>query len=119
MESLQRFSALDIDWDLAPEDAVTMYLEWGNNNWHSARAPVRSKDDESIYFVVDTWEKVPIIRLIRRNTENSSELVALPMPDHLLPAWKKEHGNAHGVFAPGEEIIRWLQEQLETPDGLS
>ena len=34
MASLKDFSTLDISWDLTPEHAVTMYLEWGNNDWH-------------------------------------------------------------------------------------
>ena len=55
MASLKDFSTLDISWDLTPEHAVTMYLEWGNNDWHSEYPPVRSKDDMSNYFVVDTW----------------------------------------------------------------
>lgn len=53
MTNLLDYKTLDIDWDLTPEDAVTMYLEWGNNNWHADRPPVRSKTDESVYFVVD------------------------------------------------------------------
>lgn len=112
INTLRRFAALDIDWELAPEDAVTMYLEWGNNNWHSGRAPVRSKADESVYFVVDTWEEGPVIRLVRRNSEDSRELTALPLPPHLLPAWREEHGRAKGVFAPGEAVIAWLKERM-------
>lgn len=115
MKSLRQFANLDIDWELAPEDAVTMYLEWGNNDWHSPRAPVRSKTDESVYFVVDTWEEVPVIRLIRRNSEDSLELAALPLPGLLLPAWREEHGRAKGVFAPGEAVTAWLKEQLDGP----
>ena len=59
MASLKDFSTLDISWDLTPEHAVTMYLEWGNNDWHSEYPPVRSKDDMSNYFVVDTWGREP------------------------------------------------------------
>lgn len=95
---------LDIDWDLTPEDAVTMYLEWGNNDWRGERAPVRSKSDESVYFVVDAWENPPVIRLIRRNSENAVELAALPMPDDLLPGWREEYGMLKGVFAPTRAV---------------
>ena len=66
MASLKDFSTLDISWDLTPEHAVTMYLEWGNNDWHSEYPPVRSKDDMSNYFVVDTWGREPVIRLVQR-----------------------------------------------------
>lgn len=56
---LRQFSGLSIDWNLAPEDAVTLYLEWGNNNWHAEHPPVRSKDDVATYFVVDNWCETP------------------------------------------------------------
>ncbi|SBV94688.1 conserved hypothetical protein [uncultured delta proteobacterium] len=112
MATLRECGSLDIDWELAPEDAVTMYLEWGNNNWHSSRPPVRSRFDESIYFVVDTWEETPVIRLIRRNSEASEEILSLPMPADLLPAWRRENGTARGVFAPGEAVTAWLKEQV-------
>lgn len=100
---------LDIDWNLAPEDAVTMYLEWGNNDWRGEHAPVRSKSDESVYFVVDAWEKTPMIRLIRRNSERAEELAALPVPEHLLPGWRAEYGALKGVFAPTPALRDWIR----------
>ena len=65
MTSLKDFSLYNIDWNLSPEHAVTMYLEWGNNDWHSEYPPVRSKDDVSHYFVVDSWQEPPVIRLVK------------------------------------------------------
>ncbi len=114
MKSLKKFAALDIDWNLTPEDAVTMYLEWGNNNWHGEHAPVRSKTDESVYFVVDAWEDPPIIRLLRRNSEESRELVSFPLPLDLLPAWREENGRARGVVAPNEPTRAWLRKRVES-----
>jgi len=49
-----------IDWDMTPEEAVTLYLEWGNS-WSHGKSLVRSKDDVSYYFVVNTWEVPPKI----------------------------------------------------------
>ena len=43
--SLAAFSDQQIDWNLSPEMAVTLYLEWGNNDWRSEHPPVRSKSD--------------------------------------------------------------------------
>lgn len=114
MKTLNAYGDLDIDWGLAPEDAVTMYLEWGNNNWRGERGPVRSKSDESVYFVVDAWEDPPLIRLIRRNSEESRELASFPLPPDLLTAWREENGHARGVFAPGERVISRLKEHMET-----
>ncbi len=55
MTNLKDFALYDIDWNLTPEHAVTMYLEWGNNDWHAEYPPVRSKEDVAHYFVVDSW----------------------------------------------------------------
>ena len=103
---------LDIDWNLSPEDAVTMYLEWGNNDWRGKHAPVRSKSDVSIYFVVDAWENPPLVRLIRRNSENAEELAAVSLPPDLLKGWREEYGTLRGVFAPTEAIKQWLKAQI-------
>ena len=35
MPTLKDFALCPIDWNLTPEHAVTMYLEWGNNDWHA------------------------------------------------------------------------------------
>lgn len=35
-----------IDWDMTPEEAVTLYLEWGNN-WAHGKYVIRSKNDVS------------------------------------------------------------------------
>ena len=48
MAELKDFSLYNIDWDLTPEQAVTLYLEWGNNDFGSEFPPVRSKDDVAV-----------------------------------------------------------------------
>jgi hypothetical protein len=40
-----------IDWDMTPEEAVTLYLEWGNS-WSHGKSLIRSKDDVSHYVTV-------------------------------------------------------------------
>jgi hypothetical protein len=57
MGQLSKYRFLPIDWDMTPEEAVTMYLEWGNNWRKGQRTPVRSKHDESYYFVLNTWDE--------------------------------------------------------------
>ena len=71
MPDLKDFALCNIDWNLTPEHAVTMYLEWGNNDWHAEYPPVRSKEDVSHYFVVDSWQDPPVVRLVRRNSERA------------------------------------------------
>ncbi len=112
MPDLRSYANLPIDWNLSPEHAVTMYLEWGNNDWHSEYPPVRSKDDFSHYFVVDTWGEKPIVRLVRRNSENAEELISVDIPERLLGDLRKEFGKLRGVFEPPEAVKDWLKAEL-------
>ena len=113
MTSLKNFSHLDIDWNLTPEHAVTMYLEWGNNDWNAEYPPVRSKNDVSRYFVIDAWEKQPMIRLVQRNSEKAEDIVSVPLPCDLLPGFREEHGTAKGMYAPTAAVKSWLKEEME------
>ena len=112
MASLKDFSPLDISWDLTPEHAVTMYLEWGNNDWHSEYPPVRSKDDMSNYFVVDTWGREPVIRLVQRNSEHVEDLFTMAMPAELRADFEKENGGLRGISAPQGPVKEWLRHQV-------
>ena len=102
----------DIDWNLTPEHAVTMYLEWGNNDWHSEYPPVRSKDDFSTYFVIDTWKEEPIIRLVRRNSEHAEDIFTIPLPNELRHGFYQENGGLKGISAPTQAVKSWLKEQM-------
>lgn len=101
----------DIDWNLTPEHAVTMYLEWGNNDWNAEYPPVRSKEDYSTYFVVDTWKSTPLVRLVRRNSEAAEDVLTFPLPENLYGEFRQEYGQLKGIFAPTAGIKQWLQEQ--------
>lgn len=112
MAELKDFSLCNIDWNLTPEQAVTMYLEWGNNDWKAEYPPVRSKEDVSLYFVVDNWENPPKIRLVKRNSENAEDIFTMPLPEELLANFQKQNGNLRGISAPTPEIKAWLKKQL-------
>ncbi len=111
MTSLQNIH-YDIDWNLTPEHAVTMYLEWGNNDWNAEYPPVRSKEDYSTYFVIDTWENEPILRLVRRNSERADDVFTMPLPVDLRNEFKAEYGSLKGIFAPTRGIKQWLKSQM-------
>ena len=113
MGQLSEYGHLVIDWNLSPEHAVTMYLEWGNNNWHAEYPPVRGKEDVSTYFVVDTWGDQPVVRLVRRNSEAATDLVTLPLPTRLCNRFLAEYGDLKGIFEPTEEIKAWLKQELD------
>lgn len=95
-----------IDWHMTPEDAVRLYLEWGNN-WSRGNDQIKSKNDVSHYFVLNSWGEKPLIYLIRRNSEEAKELAVIEPPDSLLSSYQK------GVFAVDGEIRTWLRKELD------
>jgi len=101
----------DINWDMTPEEAVTLYLEWGNN-WSHGKHLVRSKNDVSHYFVVNTWDDPPCIYLIRRNSDEARELAKIEIPLALRDRFLEDVGHNKGVYAMNEEIRAWLEEAL-------
>ena len=100
-----------IDWDMTPEEAVRLYLEWGNN-WASGKYVIRSKHDEAVYFVVSTWKEPPMVYLIRRNSEEAKEIAAIKMPAAIQRQYIKENGNLKGVYAVEGVVKDWLQREL-------
>ncbi|MEG1609588.1 MAG: hypothetical protein RR014_01760 [Bilophila sp.] len=109
---LAAFSNHQIDWNLTPEMAVTLYLEWGNNDWHAEHPPVRSRTDVATYFVVDAWQEPLQVRLVRRNSESADDLVIVPLPEALEKVFRAEYGSLKGVFEPLPEIKAWLKKEL-------
>jgi len=99
-----------IDWDMTPEEAVTLYLEWGNNWTHGKM--VKSKNDISHYFVVNTWDDPPRIYLIRRNSEEARELAVIDMPLKLRNRFLESVGHNKGVYAINEDVRAWLEKEL-------
>ncbi|WP_022662362.1 DVU0772 family protein [Paucidesulfovibrio longus] len=112
MGSLRDYRNLEIDWDMTPEDAVTLYLEWGNNSWRARFQPVRSKDDYSNYFVVYNWDEKPKAILIRRNSEEARELWARELPEALAQDFRDHVGGLKGVYPPSDKVRTWLRDQF-------
>ena len=111
-EQLRSFSTLPIDWNLDPADAVTLYLEWGNNDWRAEHPPVRSKDDFAHYFVLDNWSDSPTLRLVMRNSEATEDLWVHPLPHELHAEFEREFGSLKGVFMPSDPMKDWLRDKL-------
>lgn len=109
---LKDFTDYTIDWNLGPEDAVTLYLEWGNNDWHAEHPPVRSKDDVAIYFVIDHWQEKPTLRLVQRNSDEAIDLFVSDLPEYLEEEFSKEFGKLKGVSSPPPYIIEWIKKEM-------
>mgnify|MGYP003573797945 CR=1 FL=1 len=102
-----------IDWDMTPEEAVTLYLEWGNN-WAHGNYVIRSKDDVSHYFVINTWENEPVIYLIKRNSEQAIELAKIDLPDNLVDEFLDSIGHNKGVYSIEGKVKDWLRKELSS-----
>ncbi|MDL2275556.1 hypothetical protein LJC22_05480 [Desulfosarcina sp. OttesenSCG-928-G10] len=100
-----------IDWDMTPEEAVRLYLEWGNN-WASGNYVIRSRDDVSHYFVVNTWKDDPVIYLVRRNSDEAVDLAEIQLPPDLKSQYCLTHGDHKGVWALDDTIKNWLKKEL-------
>ncbi len=101
-----------IDWEMTPEEAVRLYLEWGNN-WARGNYVIRSKNDETCYFAISTWKEPPMIYLIRRNSDGAKELAHIEMPDRVRQAFLEENGELKGVYAIEGVVKDWLRQELE------
>lgn len=106
----------EIDWNMTPEKAVEMYLEWGTG-WVRGHDFVSSANDESIYFVVYDWEKQPCATLIRRTVEGAEEIASIPVPQELFDASWKDDGTLPGgtVHPPNYDLKKWLCKQIGGP----
>jgi hypothetical protein len=102
-----------IDWDMTPEEAVRLYLEWGNN-WAGGNYVIRSKDDTAYYFVISTWKEAPIIYLIQRNSEEAKELAEIDIPEVLKRRYIEYNGKTKGVYSIDGEIKAWLKKELDS-----
>ena len=102
----------EIDWEITPEQAVILYLEWGNNNCTSGNYAIRSKNDVSYYFVVNTWEKTPKIFLVKRNSDEAKELAEFEMPEYVKKKFLDNTGKIKGVYSVEGDVKQWLQKEL-------
>jgi hypothetical protein len=106
----------EIDWEMTPERAVAMYLEWGTG-WKDNDDVVSSPGDESIYFVIYDWEEKPGVTLIRRTLQGAEEIAWLPVPQDLFEESCREDGKRPGgtVHPPNAQLKQWLADYLGGP----
>lgn len=105
----------EIDWEMTPEKAVSLYLEWGNN-WNHGIKMVKTKGDVCHYFVVYYWESGPEVHLVRRDTEGAEELAVIQLPQNLAHKFVQEWGGHKGVYALNRDIGQWLRRELGVAD---
>src|SRR4030043_1380786 len=105
-----------IDWDMTHEEAVRLYLEWGNN-WTRGNYVIRSKNDVSHYFIVNTWEGEPVVYLMRRNSDEAVELAKIRAPKEITKGFLESIGYNRGVYSITGEVKDWLKRILIDASG--
>ena len=110
LEELKQSQELidEINWNMGPEEAVRLYLEWGNNWAKGDGYVIRSKGDYTTYFVVNCWHKPYYIYLIRRNSDEAVELAKFELPGQ----FEKDVCELKGVYALDDDIKDWLKKEL-------
>lgn len=102
-----------IDWEMTPEKAVETYLEWGTG-WSRKDDFVRYVDQESLYFVIYSWESPPQVTLVQRTMKEANEIAGIPAPEEMILRAIHEGGRKPGVgvYAITEELKQWLRARL-------
>ena len=106
-----------VDWEMTPEKAVEMYLEWGTG-WIRGNDFVSSSTDESVYFVLFDWENDPAFAtLIRRTVEGAEEIAHIEVPGDLFDAACREDGKRPGgtVHPLNKELKVWVNAAINGP----
>jgi hypothetical protein len=100
----------NIDWDMTPEMAVRLYLEWGNISglYGGRKVTIQSKSDYSVYFVVNCWERPYYIYLLKRNSQEALDLAKFELPKQ----FEKPVCELKGVYALEGELKEWLKKEL-------
>jgi hypothetical protein len=101
-----------VDWEMTPEEAIALHLEWGPLR-SQAYYNSRDNDNETVYFVINTWKKPPILTLVRRKGFDSEELGNFKLPQNLENEFMMGIGQYKGVYAVEGNIRDWLKRELE------
>ncbi|WP_457552081.1 DVU0772 family protein [Desulfobacula sp.] len=101
-----------VDWEMTPEEAIALHLEWGPLR-SQAYYNSRDNDNETVYFVINTWKKPPILTLVRRRGFDSEELGNFRLPQNLENEFMKGIGQYKGVYAVEGNVRDWLKRELD------
>ncbi len=100
-----------VDWEMTPEEAIALHLEWGplrSQSYYNSR----DNDNETVYFVINTWKKQPILTLVRRKGFDSEELGNFNLPSDLEHEFMQDIGKYKGVYAVEGKVRDWLKKEL-------
>lgn len=100
-----------VNWEMTPEEAIALHLEWGplrDLSYYNSR----DSNNETVYFVINTWKTPPIVTLVKRKGFDSEDLATFHLPKRLEERFMASVGYQKGVFAVEGEVREWLQKEL-------
>ncbi len=100
-----------VNWEMTPEEAIALHLEWGplrDLSYYNSR----DSNNETVYFVINTWKTHPVVSLIKRKGFDSEDLATFRLPERLENKFMTSMGDCKGVFAVEGEVKEWLQMEL-------
>lgn len=101
-----------VDWEMTPEEAIALHLEWGPLR-SQAYYNSRDNSNETVYFVINTWKRPPILTLVRRKGFDSEDLGTFDLPKNLAAEFMAGIGRYKGVYAVDGRIRDWLRKELD------
>jgi hypothetical protein len=101
-----------VDWEMTPEEAIALHLEWGPLR-SQAYYNSRDNDNETVYFVINTWKLPPVLTLVRRKGFDSEELGTFSLPKDIEQSFMNGIGKYKGVYAVEGEVRDWIKKELE------
>lgn len=100
-----------INWDMAPEEAISLHLEWGplrDQSYYNSR----DSENETVYFIISTWEEVPTLYLVKRKGFASDYNPIMELPERFRKDFMSDMGQFKGIYAPNNYIRMWLESEL-------
>jgi len=101
-----------LNLEMTPEKAVALYLEWGSS-WAHGRDFARSASDVSCYFTLDAWKTPAKIVLVRQSMAEDAILGEVSVPPDLIARQVASWGGRKGTYEIGEELKRWIRNELD------
>lgn len=96
----------EIDWNIAPEEAIAMFLEWGQLRGQKYYV---NSNDYSIFFVVNTWHE-PVIFLRKVSTESIDILGTFKFPSKFIEGIYRHKG----TYKVSEELQDWIKKEMKS-----
>ena len=99
-----------IDWELHPYDAVTRYLEWGNN-WSRGLDHAKACNEESAYFKIDASKKPARLLIVRQSHHDYEIISEINAPQELIDQSVQHFACNDATCGLTEDLRQWLKKE--------